>query len=88
MILLYLKLKRVKTEKNPESSLIKNLSISKTKNYLFLNKNYFCVTDWNVEDIGDKLAQISKSNLDKIYPKELYKGIYLKKDKNLSPFSL
>ena len=79
-----IKLKRVKTEKNPESSLIKNLSISKTKNYLFLNKNYFCVTDWNVEDIGDKLAQISKSNLDKIYPKELYKGIYLKKDKNNS----
>ena len=79
-----IKLKRVKTEKNPESSLIKTLSISKTKNYLFLNKNYFCVTDWNVEDIGDKLAQISKSNLDKIYPKELYKGIYLKKDKNNS----
>ncbi len=79
-----IKLKRVKTVKNPESSLIKNLSISKTKNYLFLNKNYFCVTDWNVEDIGDKLAQISKSNLDKIYPKELYKGIYLKKDKNNS----
>ena len=35
-----------------------------------------------MEEIGDKLAQISKSNLDKIYPRELYMAIYLKKDKN------
>ena len=45
------------------------------------NKNYFCVTDWSAEDIGNKLAQVSISFLNEIKPRELYKGVYLKKDK-------
>ena len=45
------------------------------------NKNYFCITDWSPEDIGNKLAQVTESLLNKIKPRELYKGIYLKKDK-------
>ena len=44
-------------------------------------KPYFCITDWNTEDIGNKLTQVSKSLLNKIYPRELYRGIYLKKEK-------
>ena len=45
------------------------------------NKNYFCITDYSTEDIANKLSQVSKSLLNKICPRELYKGIYLKKDK-------
>ena len=44
-------------------------------------KNYFCITDWSPGDIGDKLIQVTKSLLNEIKPRELYKGIYLKKDK-------
>ena len=46
-----------------------------------LSKGYFCVTDYSVEEIGDKLLQISQSLINKIDRKELYRGIYLKKDK-------
>ena len=49
-----------------------------------LNKNYFCITDWSIEDISNKLAQVSKSLLNEIKPRELYKGIYLKKDKEIT----
>ena len=45
------------------------------------NKNYFCITDYTTEEIGDKLSQISISLLNKIRPRELYRGVYLKKDK-------
>ena len=45
------------------------------------NRNYFCIMDWSPEDIGNKLAQVTESLLNKIKPRELYKGIYLKKDK-------
>ena len=48
------------------------------------NKNYFCITDWSIEDISNKLAQVSKSLLNEIKPRELYKGIYLKKDKEIT----
>ena len=45
------------------------------------NKKYFCITDWSTEEIANKLTQVSKSLLDKICPRELYLGVYLKKDK-------
>ena len=45
-------------------------------------KNYFCITDYNPEDIGIKLTQISISLLDKIRPRELFRGVFLKKEKN------
>ena len=44
-------------------------------------KNYFCITDYNPEDIGIKLTQISISLLDKIRPRELFRGVFLKKEK-------
>ena len=47
-------------------------------------KNYFCITDYNTEDIGDKLTEVTKSLLNKIHPRELYRGIYLKEKKNIT----
>ena len=47
----------------------------------YLNKGYFCINDWKTEEIGDQLMIMSKSLLSKIHPRELYKAIFLKKDK-------
>ena len=47
----------------------------------YLSKGYFCITDWKTEEIGDKLLLVSKSFLNKIKRKELYRGIFLKKNK-------
>ena len=47
-------------------------------------KTYFCVTDWKTEEIGNQLMSISKSLISKIYPRELYKAIFLKKDKEIT----
>ena len=49
-----------------------------------LSKGYFCVTDWKPEDIGNQLMIISKTLLNKIHPRELYKAIFLKKDKEIT----
>ena len=46
-----------------------------------LSKGYFCTTDWSPEEIGDELMRISKSLLNKIHPRELYRAIFLKKNK-------
>ena len=54
-------------------------SRSKTRDYL--KKGYFCVTDWKTEEIGNQLMKVSKSLLSKIHPRELYKAIFLKKEK-------
>lgn len=50
----------------------------------YLRKGYFCVLDWPIEDIGDQLMKISKSLISKINPRELYRAIYLKKDKDIT----
>jgi hypothetical protein len=50
----------------------------------YLRKGYFCVLDWPIEDIGDQLMKISKSLINKINPRELYRAIYLKKDKEIT----
>ena len=50
----------------------------------YLSKGYFCVTDWKTEEIGSQLMLISKTLLNKIYPRELYKAIFLKKDKEIT----
>jgi hypothetical protein len=47
-------------------------------------KTYFCVTDWKTEEIGNQLMSMSKSLISKIYPRELYKAIFLKKDKEIT----
>ena len=47
----------------------------------YLSKGYFCVTDWKKEEIGDQLMKNSAFLLNKVQPRELYKAIFLKKDK-------
>ena len=47
-------------------------------------KGYFCVNDWKTEDIGDTLISISKSLLNKIHPRELYRAVFIKKNKDIT----
>ena len=47
----------------------------------YLGKGYFCVTDWETEEIGDKITEVTKSFLNKIHPREIYGGIFTKKEK-------
>ena len=47
----------------------------------YLKKGYFCITDWKDEEIGDKLTSVTKNLLNRITPKEIYRGVFLKKDK-------
>ena len=61
-----------------------NTSIKKKENREYLNKGYFCVTDWKTEEIGNQLMLISKSFLNKINPRELYKAKFLKKEKDIT----
>ena len=68
-----------KLTKNPSSL---NLTRLPTAMREYLKKGYFCILDWNTEEIGDKLMNVSINSLDKISRKELYRGIFLKKDKN------
>ena len=68
-------------EKTRANTINENSLRSNNINNFSSNKNYFCITDWSPEDIGNKLAQVTESLLNKIKPRELYKGIYLKKDK-------
>ena len=63
---------------NIYNSFNKSININ---NFNINNKKYFCITDWSTEEITNKLTQVSKSLLDKISPRELYRGVYLKKDK-------
>ena len=44
-------------------------------------KNYFCVTDYNIEQIGEQLISITKNLLNKIEPKELYRAVFIKNEK-------
>ena len=50
----------------------------------YLKKGYFCITDWKTEEIGDKLYLVSKSFLNKINRKELYRACFLKKEKDIT----
>jgi len=68
-----------KLTKNPSSL---NLTRLSTDMRDYLKKGYFCIIDWKTEEIGDKLMNVSINLLEKINRKELYKGIFLKKNKN------
>ena len=59
-----------------------HISHSSNSSQNFSQKNYFCITDYNPEDIGYKLTQISISLLNKIHHRELYRGVFLKSEKN------
>ena len=61
-----------------------NNTLKKKDSRDFLNKGYFCVIDWKIEEIGKQLMIISKSLLNRIYPRELYKAKYVKKDKDIT----
>ena len=65
-------------------SFINSNTFKKKESKDFLNKGYFCVIDWKIEEIGKQLMIISKSLLNRIYPRELYKAIFLKKDKDIT----
>ena len=45
------------------------------------NDGFFNVLDWNKNEIGEKLISISKSLINKVQRREIYKAIFLKKDK-------
>ena len=45
------------------------------------NDGFFDVLDWNKKEIGEKLISISKSLINKVQRREIYKAIFLKKDK-------
>ena len=47
----------------------------------YLSKGYFCITDWKTEEIGDKITEVTKSFLNKIHPREIYRGVFTKKEK-------
>ena len=66
------------------SNSITSLNRPKVNNKKVPIKNYFCITDWDIEDIGNKLTQVSKSFLNKIQIRELLRGVYLKKDKKIT----
>ena len=68
-----------KLTKNPSSLNLPRLTTAMRE---YLKKGYFCILDWKTEEIGDKLMNVSINLLDKINRKELYRGIFLKKDKN------
>ena len=51
------------------------------KLYLPKNEGFFNILDWGSEIIGEKLISTSKININKIQRRELYKAIFLKKDK-------
>ena len=52
---------RQKKRSNTIHTTFKNKSLNQNSNPII--KPYFCVTDWNTEDIGDKLTQVSISLL-------------------------
>ena len=59
------------------SNLDKNIG-----NRKYLCKGIFSILDWKIEEIGDELIYATIKSLKKIEKKELYRAIYLKKDKD------
>jgi son of sevenless-like protein len=47
----------------------------------YLKKGYFSLFDWSVVEIGEELIRVTKKFLSKIQKRELYRSIYIKKDK-------
>ena len=48
------------------------------------NDGFFNVIDWEPKYIGEKLIQISKRLIKKVQRRELYKAVFLKKDKEIN----
>ena len=48
------------------------------------NEGFFNILEWDKNLIGEKLISISKNNINKIQRRELYRAIFLKKEKNIT----
>ena len=84
----YINSKNITQKNSKELSTNKKLRKSRTEDNIFKkkkkayeSKDYFDVQDWDDKEIGNKLLLISESLINKVQRKELYKAIYLKKDK-------
>ena len=53
----------------------------KNKLKLHNNEGYFDVLDWDKSEIGEKLISLSKILINKVHRREIYKAIFLKKEK-------
>ena len=53
-----------------------------------MQKGYFCITDWETEDIANSLINNSKKLIYKIQYRELYGAIYLKKTKEITSHNI
>ena len=54
----------------------------KHKLKLHENDGFFNVLDWEKKDIGEKLISISKQLINKVHRREIYKAVFLKKNKD------
>ena len=71
----------IKTRHNfAKSATAENVG-KKTKLKLHENDGFFNVLDWDKRDIGEKLILTSKNLINKVKRREIYKAIFLKKNK-------
>ena len=77
---IYKKRKELKKTEPNENRDLDELNIIKTS-IISDKKNYFCVTDYKIEQIGEQLISVSKNTLYKIESKELYNAIFTKNEK-------
>ena len=71
----------VKNKHNMAKSLTVGNINKKHKLKLHENDGFFDVNDWDKKDIGEKLISISKNLINKVKRREIYKAIFLKKNK-------
>ena len=77
--------KKLEKFKKDEILINESIALNKlTSNKIAISldkKNYFCVLDYQIEHIGEKLISITKNSLNKIELKELYNAVFAKKEK-------
>ena len=74
-------LPETKNKHNMAKSLTVGNINKKHKLKLHDNDGFFDVLDWDKKDIGEKLISISKNLINKVKRREIYKAIFLKKNK-------
>ena len=71
-------------EVKPKHNFAKSVTvgnIKKTKLKLHENDGFFDVLDWDKKEIGEKLISVSKKLINKVQRREIYKAVFLKKNK-------
>ena len=67
-------------------TLLKSVTVGnlnkKHKLKLHNNDKYFNILEWEINEIGEKLISCSKTLINKVQRREIYKGIFLKSKKN------